>query len=72
MEKKDAITINLENAPSRILVERMCVRDVEGPIHEVDAQHVMPGTCRCSTCRYGCRCRGGNLEVSGDSSSPFI
>ena len=41
MEKKDAITINLENAPSQIVVERMCAKGAEGPIHEVDAQHVI-------------------------------
>ena len=41
MEKKDAITVNLENAPPQIVVECMCARGVEGRIHEVDAQHVI-------------------------------
>ena len=39
MEKKNAI--NWENAPSQIVVKCLCSRVVEGPIHEVDAQHVI-------------------------------
>ena len=41
MEMKDVITINLENATSQIVVEHMSAKGVEGPIHEVDAQHVI-------------------------------
>ena len=41
MEMKNVITINLENAPSQIVVERMCAKGVEGPIHKADARHVI-------------------------------
>ena len=39
VEKKDAITVNLENA-RQFVVECMCARVVEGTIQEADAQHV--------------------------------